>query len=709
MYLWLFNQDDMMRLLLFFLCVIILLDTNAQVSFSNETFLFGDFEVRSGAPMGVADVNGDGLDDIIRLDKASDLTIGYQQPDGSQFEKYFSGNVGPGSEWGMCIGDVNHDGLNDIICGGSGSHRIKVHLMHSSGVDSAYALPPPSFFLQAINLADINNDGWADVFACNDNGLSAPYNNLGGNIWEYDLGLINAESTVPSDNSGNYGSVWTDYDSDGDLDLYISKCRQGISDTLDGRRINLLFENDGSNNYTDVAVDRGLVPYAQSWATDFGDIDNDGDMDCFVANHDKPSILYENIGDTIFKNINISAGLDSLMANWGDGIQVVMDDYDNDGFLDIMLSGRQGLLFLVNNGDMTFVKTNEAFPSAAENMHSMAVGDLNNDGSLDLIAGFANGFSSYSNKEDILFMNDGNDHHWIKLGLVGRTSNMNGIGARAEIYGAWGVQIREVRSGESYGIQNTFDLHFGLGSETEVDSLVIGWPSGTRDVIWNPQVDIRHALLEGCNPLGNSSISLQEAEICAGETFEFLGQLLTEAGEYDSVVVNMDGCPISNHLVLDVVETDANVSQTGNMLSAASGMDYQWVDCGNSNAPIVGETGQSFTPTTDGSYAVIITNGTCEVTSECFDIVGTLVFNNLFPFEIKVYPNPVVDVARLEFSSTVHDAELLLHNIYGAALWQSTIRSASEVEVDMSGLPAGNYILEMLHEGRSGSIRLVKH
>ncbi|MEZ5022758.1 MAG: VCBS repeat-containing protein [Chitinophagales bacterium] len=86
------------------------------------------------------------------------------------------------------------------------------------------------------------------------------------------------------------------YDSDGDIDMYLSKCRLGVDDTLDGRRVNQLWENDGNNNYTDVAVAKGIVPYGQSWSTDFADIDNDGDWDAFVINHDKISTFYENIG-----------------------------------------------------------------------------------------------------------------------------------------------------------------------------------------------------------------------------------------------------------------------------------------------------------------------------------------------------------------------------------------------------------------------------
>ena len=115
-------------------------------------------------------------------------------------------------------------------------------------------------------------------------------------------------SDGPSDNSGNYGIVWVDYDFDGDVDMYMSKCRLGVTNANDPRRMNLLYENNGDGTFTEVAEDRGLRPFAQSWAADFGDIDNDGDFDAIVINHDIPSVIYENDGMNNFTDITASTG-----------------------------------------------------------------------------------------------------------------------------------------------------------------------------------------------------------------------------------------------------------------------------------------------------------------------------------------------------------------------------------------------------------------
>jgi PKD repeat protein len=488
-----------MRIYLVILLALFSLVTRAQTSFSDQSSnLFYPF-VNSGAPMGVADMNGDGLDDIIRIDNGSTIRFDYQPSTGGAFTGISLGQL-QGSQWGMCIADADKNGYNDLFTGGA-YNGLKFYLADDSGTSydvSIISMLP--IFLQGANFADIDIDGDVDIFACNDVGLSHAYNNDGSGDFSFDSNLINTSSTVPSDNSGNYGSVWTDYDSDGDLDLYISKCRQGVTDPNDGRRINLLFENDGEGNYMDVAEEAGLIPYGQSWATDFADIDNDGDMDCFVINHDIASNLYINNGDNYFTDVITTSGMAETLATAGNGIQVKFVDFDNDTYVDLLFSsnGANHLLFK-NNGDQTFALANDWIPTD-ERIHSFSTGDLNNDGFVDFIAGFGNGFNTPNNLEDDkLFINNGNDNHYLKVRLEGDPSNKNGVGARLEIYGAWGTQIREIRSGESYGITTSLTAHFGLGASTEIDSLIVKWPSGYVDQINQPNIDQTIVLEEGSN------------------------------------------------------------------------------------------------------------------------------------------------------------------------------------------------------------------
>ncbi len=490
----------MIKKLLFTTILSLPLFLNSQTTFTNANSALVNSNLTSGVAIGVADMNGDGLDDIIRLDNAQNLQIEYQNTNGVFTRLNYGSIPGSGTEWGMAIADVDKNGFNDIFVGGAYNGK-KLLLANSDASNySSTSLSGTNIFVQNVNFADIDNNGTIDLFICHDEGVSSAYNNDGFGIMTQDnAGLINATSTVASDNSGNYGSIWTDYDNDGDQDLYISKCRLGVNNPNDGRRINLLFQNDGNGNYTDVGVTAGLVPYGQSWSANFEDIDNDGDLDCVLLNHDISSIIYENNGNGTFSDITLSTGITSQLSDLGSGgIQVIMEDFDNDTFVDIFITSRSSShLLFKNNGDKSFTEMPSPFITSGLNIQSAAVGDLNNDGFIDVMAGFAVGYNGPTSNPDILFLNNGNTNNWSEIKLQGGPSNINGIGARVEIYGAWGKQIREVRSGESYGIMNSLMTHFGLGSNSSITKIVVKWPSGIVDEVLNPNINESKTIIEG--------------------------------------------------------------------------------------------------------------------------------------------------------------------------------------------------------------------
>jgi hypothetical protein len=453
---------------------------NAQFDFANLNSKLTNANFNSGCSVTIADWNNDGLDDIIRLDQGRNAYVEIQKT-GAQFETRSFGQMGSSSAWAMTVADFDQNGYLDIVGGWNGS--CKVFMMNATGTSATLVtLPSSNFFLQNLTVVDANNDGWADLFTCDDNGESTVYINDGtGNLVVSTIINFNVTTT---DDSGNYGSVWTDFDNDGDLDLYIAKCRQGVNSPTDGRRINVMFVNNGDGTFTEDAAEYGINVGWQSWTASFGDIDNDADLDLLLTNHDYESQIFENDGTGHYTDITASTGFD--ISNMTP-IQSGFEDLDNDGFVDIVITGSTHRIFH-NNGNSTFSEVSGLFD--ANPIGTFAFGDVNHDGKIDLYVAYNQIYTTPTNTDDVIWLNKtSNENHFITLDLQGTISNLTAIGARAIIYGAWGAQIREVRAGDSYGTTNSSKLHFGLGTATTIDSIVVIFPSGITETIVNPQVD----------------------------------------------------------------------------------------------------------------------------------------------------------------------------------------------------------------------------
>src|SRR5690606_36846183 len=119
-----------------------------------------------------------------------------------------------------------------------------------------------------------------------------------------------------------------------------------------------------------------------------------------------------------------------------------------------------------------------------------AFGDLNNDGFID----------AYFN--NTIYYNQGNNNNWIKITTKGTESNNNGIGARVELYSDLGMQIREVRAGEGFAFMSTLNTHFGIGTNTEIEKIIVKWPSGIIDTILNPTINSTLHIVEGDHQMG---------------------------------------------------------------------------------------------------------------------------------------------------------------------------------------------------------------
>lgn len=225
----------------------------------DKTNWLPDPQFRSGLTIAVTDFNGDHYPDLLRMRNGKSLEVGLMVPGDTVFVSYSTGVAHPSPAWCLVVGDVNNDGFKDIVTGGNSDQIILWKMGRDGQVIEKTILPESNIYVQAANFVDINNDGWLDLFVCNDDGISRIYGNDGQGNLQPQTGWLNLQTTIPSDNSGNYGSIWTDFDQDGDLDLYISKCKGAAQLPTDPRRINQLFVNYGPQGFKEEGVQRGLA------------------------------------------------------------------------------------------------------------------------------------------------------------------------------------------------------------------------------------------------------------------------------------------------------------------------------------------------------------------------------------------------------------------------------------------------------------------
>jgi uncharacterized protein YaiE (UPF0345 family) len=433
----------------------------------------------------VVDMNGDNKDDIVGIN-GTNMRIHYQGNTPGNFTVTdhtfsFSGSTSAAlvPNWSMAAGDYNRDGYNDLVLG-NGSGATIITSINNGSIYSAF-VPGQYIFSQRTNFSDLNNDGNLDIFVCHDIAPSCYYLNNGSGVLTFYQSTVTAGSMSIATTTGNYATLFTDFDNDGDSDVFVSKCSGPPCE---------LYRYDGNNTYTNISASAGInVTPIQTWSSAIADFDNDGDMDIIITASASLHKYFRNNLDTTntaeegFTNITAGSGWDSNTAT---NIDNIAYDFDNNGFVDV-LGGGSKIMF--NRGNSTFSPVN--YPGISVG----AVGDLNNDGFLDIQNGTTIRYAVP------------NGNNWIKFSLQGVQSNSNGIGARVEIYGSWGKQIRDIRSGEGFKYMSSLNAHFGIGTATSISQVIIRWPSGAVDVINNPSINQTLHMVEGSSPLGQEEFS----------------------------------------------------------------------------------------------------------------------------------------------------------------------------------------------------------
>jgi hypothetical protein len=355
---------------------------------------------------------------------------------------------------------------------------------------------------------DYDNDGKLDLFVKNYGNVNHLYKN-NGNLTFTDVpdagGLAHATLGV------DYGTTMSfiDYDNDGYMDVFFAG--DGTTDAL--------YHNNGDGTFSDVSAAAGMKPLSNGHGIAWGDYNNDGLMDLFVARGHQGSdgmtggTLYKNNGDGTFTDVTATAGL-SITANiWA----AIWGDYDNDGYVDLFVTnagasaegvGNSNFLYH-NNHDGTFTNRSVQEGVALEDdvtLHKGAAwGDYNNDGFLDLLLkdglGSEKDHGTGASGLHRLFKNLGNGNHFIKVNLFGIQSNRQGIGSRilAAYNGKKSYRQNNGGGGGEYASQGSEPIHFGIGNAAIAD-INVTWPSGTVDTVSSVPMNSTITIVEGGQP-----------------------------------------------------------------------------------------------------------------------------------------------------------------------------------------------------------------
>ena len=444
-----------------------------------------------GAAFG--DYDGDGNLDLLvanRSDGTSNNSFLYKGNGDGTFTAqtgsaiYSDGGASVAGSWGDLDNDgdldlfiVNNDGAGYLYLNNGLS--IFTRLADASGNNFGPGNP------RSAGWADVNNDGNLDLFITNEFGNDFLY--LGDGTGGF---VLQTAGAIVTNVGRSYSTAWADYDNDGDADLFVAN----MADNTDFEYENFLYRNDGDGTFTRMtaAIVGSIASDQRSSVTaSWADYDNDGDLDLFVGNEEsgqgflKNDYLYINNGDGTFTPATgitpIATDIVTTHSSWG--------DLDNDGDLDLVLRGYAPQVRLYwNNGDGTFASPVTINPNATGvDGQALALGDVDNDGDLDLLLVHSLFDGAPKPAENVLYLNNGNSNAWGTFTLVGVVSNRAAIGAKvrvkATISGAATWQLREISSQTGRGSQNDMRAHFGLGDATIIDSVKVEWPSGAVQVL----------------------------------------------------------------------------------------------------------------------------------------------------------------------------------------------------------------------------------
>jgi hypothetical protein len=461
----------------------ILLAQFLDVTAEHGIYIYNDNSVWENG-VSFHDFDRDGLDDLTYTSNHNGVFT--FRNTGSSFEQVYYLVSIPGRIISPTWVDFDNDGDADFFATRAFDHPV---LWRNNGdmtfedISSFMLGPMAGVISTTATWGDYDNDGYLDVYVGNYNlNLeSGTHNWLFHNLGNGSFEEVSASVGLTDGNGKSYQCIFLDADFDLDQDLLV------VHDKYIGCRF---FENQGGW-FEDVGPQNGFDVSLNAMSLSVSDFDHDGDYDYYISNTVEGNFflvnengLYSNQAENLNAQVNASCWgamfIDSKNSTYED--LYVVSTGPSTG-MNVLMQNSQGAYFL--SSYVEFGNADDEF------MWTVAKGDFNNDGAYDVMS------LPYQSNGSALFESSGNNANWIKIGLNGTVSNRDGIGSTVRCFVEDEEFIRPLTCGENFQSQDSGYLIFGLQDFSSVDSLIIEWPSGLKDVHYNLGVNQFHSFLEG--------------------------------------------------------------------------------------------------------------------------------------------------------------------------------------------------------------------
>jgi len=516
-----------------------------------------------GGGVAFIDYNQDGYEDLYFTGGTDSDKLYRNNGDGTFTDvTVISGIVGTDTvnTIGVVVGDLDNDGDKEIfVTTWEGYHNLLFEnngdgtfqdISLNAGIDD-------SVLSISATMGDVNKDGLLDIYVGNYVDLSIPntngfnytcyanylYINIGGNLF-----VESGQAYGVADTGCALAVAFTDYDGEQDMDLYLA------NDFGKWVLPNALYNNSfPAALYADSTITAAINDSIFGMGIAIGDYDEDGDFDYYVTNLGR-NVLRQNQGNGAFLDYTDSAGVTNaytdstfLAVGWGTAFY----DYDNDTYLDLIVSNgyipadssiyntpsNPNVLFR-NTGTGVFqdVSDVEGFNDSTIG-RGLAIGDLNYDGAIDVIVGIADA-DTMSSAHALVYINQSQGNNWLKVSLQGVNTNRDAYGSQLSIFSGGRKFIREIDGGSSHLSHNSSTAHFGLGSLTLVDSIIVHWLNGANDTVMNIAVNQQIHIIEDSSFF---TIHYNNLQICSSDSIFIGGTYQFLEGSYTDTLVALLG------------------------------------------------------------------------------------------------------------------------------------------------------------------------